>query len=365
MKPKSIAVLAFVVILTAASTASAASPMLQEMERAFVKLAEEIRPFVVCIEVTGPEPEDMLRLQSPDVEEFFKYFNIPVPEGRRKSPRVRRPNALGSGFIYDKEGHIITNNHVVDKAEELLVRMWDGEEYKAEVIGTDPDTDLAIIKIDADRDLPVARLGDSGALKVGQLAIAVGSPHSLDGSFSFGHITALGRKELYLPNLRFEDFVQTDAAINLGNSGGPLCNIDGEVIGINIAIAAGENLGFAIPSNTAREVIPQLISEGKVVRGYLGVEITDVAQAAQQMDLPDASDLVEALGLPDEKGAYVHVVTPGTPAEKAGLQDDDVIRMVNGKSIDGAEGLVRAITNIDPGASVMLEVWRQGKPMEI
>ena len=221
-------------------------------------------------------------------------------------------------------------------------------------MGTDPDTDLAVVKIDAEGDLPVARLGDSDSLRVGQFAVAVGSARGFEGSFSFGHVTALGREELNLPGLRFQNFVQTDAAINLGNSGGPLCNIDGEVIGISIAIVYGANsLGFAIPVNTAKEIIPLLISEGKVIRGYLGVKIENVDKYA------------EGVGLPDKNGAFVNSVQPGTPAERAGIQRYDVIRKVNGDVVADAADLVRKISDLPPGSKVMLEVWRKAEPIEV
>ena len=240
-----------------AGSAFALSPVLKEMEDAFVRLHEELRPCVVNIDSKGASKQGDI---DPDqLHDLFRFFGMPSPEQGPNMPRMKMPPrvATGSGFIYDKEGHIVTNNHVVDGADEITVKLWNEKEYTAKVIGRDPDTDLAVIKIDPDVDLPVARIGDSDALKVGQFAIAVGSPRGFEGSFSFGHISALGREELSLPGLRFQNFIQTDAAINLGNSGGPLCNLDGEVIGISIAIVYGANsLGFAIPSNTAHSSPP-------------------------------------------------------------------------------------------------------------
>ncbi|MCC6142494.1 MAG: PDZ domain-containing protein, partial [Candidatus Hydrogenedentes bacterium] len=235
--------------------------------------------------------------------------------------------------------------------------LWNGNEYDAEVIGTDPDTDLAVIKINANEDLPVAKLGDSDQLRVGQFAIALGSPRGFEGSLSFGHISALGRENLAglaAQGLRFQNLIQTDAAINLGNSGGPLCNIDGEVIGINIAIVWGANsLGFAIPANTARDIVPQLIAEGHVTRGYLGVGIVDAREYAESLNLPDSS------------GAFVKKVQEGTPAERAGIEVYDVIRKINGEVVQDATDLVRKVSGIEPGKDVEVEVWRNEAPVTV
>ncbi len=337
-----------------AGSAFALSPVLKEMEDGFIRLHEELRPCVVNIDSKGSS-----KTEEVDPEQFrdlFRFFGMPNPEGGPNAPRMKMPPrmATGSGFIYDKEGHIVTNNHVVDGAEEITVKLWNGKEYPAKVSGRDPDTDLAVIKIEPDADLPVAKLGDSGSLKVGQFAIAIGSPRGFEGSFSFGHISALGRDELSLPGLRFQNFVQTDAAINLGNSGGPLCNLDGEVIGINIAIVYGANsLGFAIPINTAKQIVPSLISSGKVTRGYLGVGITNV------------KPYMEGVGLSDDKGAFVKNVQPGTPADRAGLKPYDVIWKVDGEAIESSQDLVRRISAFAPGQTATLEVWRDKAPIEV
>ncbi|MCC6698382.1 MAG: Do family serine endopeptidase [Candidatus Hydrogenedentes bacterium] len=351
-----------------ATAAQAISPVLQELEDAFIRIGDQVRPCVVNIdaEQTMPEGSDNPRMKS--MEEFFRYFNIPMPEERipREDGRFH-PMASGSGFIYDKEGHIITNNHVIENASALKVRLSDGSVFDAEVIGRDPDTDIAVIKINAGRDLPVPELGDSDTLKVGQFAIALGSPRGLEGSLSFGHVSALGRDDLNLPTeMRFQNFVQTDAAINLGNSGGPLCDIDGRVIGINTAIVFGaESLGFAIPINMAKRIVPQLIEQGKITRGFLGVSIMNVDQVSEQPGSPSIEELVEVLGLPDTKGAYVDSASPDSPAEKAGIKSDDVIRKVNGEAIADAKDLVSRISDMPPGATVKLEVWRAKAPVEI
>lgn len=340
------------------------SDLLEELESAFVRLGEEVRPGVVNIEadreLDGPRG-------MPDMdmfEDLFRFFGIPEDEmgpGPRPGPQPdqQRPRvpATGSGFIYDEEGHIITNNHVIRNAENITVRLYNGNEYDATVVGGDPDTDVAVIRIDAPEEaLSPVTLGDSEELEVGQFAVAVGSPQGLEGSLSFGHISALGRDELMLPDpdLRFQNFIQTDAAINLGNSGGPLVNIRGEVIGINTAIVFGaDNIGFAIPINLANDVIPELIEQGYVTRGYLGVEITD------------AADLAAGLGMPDERGAFVERVRENTPADHAGLETYDVIRSVDGEPIEDATDLVYTISALPPYETVILEVWRDEELIEL
>lgn len=357
MKAVGSMILAAALVLCIAPYAQARTEMLRDLEEAFIRLHEEVRPSVVNIDTKGSlQPSWGDRIGPHDLDDLFRYFG-PFDERRNPMENMPRTRATGSGFILDKEGHIVTNNHVADGAEEITVRLWNGHEYDAKVVGLDPDTDLAVIKIEPNEDLPVARLGDSSALKVGQFAIAMGSPRGFEGSLSFGHISALGRDNLAglaAQGLRFQNLIQTDAAINLGNSGGPLVNIDGEVVGINIAIVYGANsLGFAIPVNTAKEIVPQLISGGKVTRGYLGVQIMD------------AKEFAESLGLPDELGAFVKQVQPGTPAERADLQTYDVIRKVNGEQIDNATDLVTTVSALPPGAEAVLEVWRDGAAIEV
>ncbi len=344
----------------AAHAETETSPLLEELESAFIRLGEEVRPSVVNIEADrlaeGPRGRGM-----PDMdmfEDLFRFFGIPRDEMMPgPSPdRERRIPATGSGFIIDEDGHIITNNHVIREAEAITVRLHNGDEYPAEVVGGDPDTDVAVIRIDTDQELSVAELGDSDEIKVGQFAVAIGSPQGLEGSLSFGHISALGRQELRLPDpdLRFQNFIQTDAAINLGNSGGPLVNIHGEVIGINTAIVFGaESLGFAIPVNLAKRVVPELIAEGRVTRGYLGVNISD------------ASRVAEGLGLPDDHGAFVESVREDSPAEEAGIQIYDVIRRVNDTPIENANDLVYTISDLAPETEVTLEIWRDEETVEV
>jgi len=333
------------------AAAQGVSPILKELEDTFVRLGEELRPWVVNIEVRSTVASS--REGVPFNEDLFRFFGLTPDDEEEVAPQNRIPTrASGSGFIVDRQGHIVTNNHVVRDANGIDVTLLNGKEYEATVVGTDPQTDIAIIKIESDEPLPSARLGNSDSIKPGQFAIAVGSPNGLEGSLSFGHITALGRENLTLPDpdLRFQGFIQTDAAINLGNSGGPLCNINGEVIGINIAIVYGANsLGFAIPINTAKTIIEQLIAEGRVVRGYLGVEIED------------AANFVNALELLDDQGAFVQNVLPGTPAEKGGIVREDVIRKVDGEPIDNAVDLMRTVSGYSPGDRVDMEIWRNGQ----
>lgn len=342
---------AVLIALLVAPGAMARSPILREIEDSFVRLHEEVGPCVVSIDTEGRAPSDA----KSGLDELHQFFGVPRPDDNGADVR---PLATGSGFIYDNEGHIVTNNHVIADAEKIMVLLSSGHRYEATVVGADPDTDLAVIKIDTDELLVPAVLGDSDNLKVGQFAIAMGSPRGFEGSLSFGHISALGRNNLWgleAQGIRFQNLVQTDAAINLGNSGGPLCNIDGEVIGINIAIIWGANsIGFAIPVNEAKSIIPDLIADGKVTRGFLGVQIDDAT-----------GSIAKALGLPDEKGALVEVVRPNTPASRDGIRVYDVIRKVNGEAVDNAAGLIRKISSLAPGDTIMIEVWREEESIEL
>jgi len=331
--------------------------LLRQIQDNFVSLHERLRPAVVNIDVQGKVEEVNMTPFGP-MEDLYRFFNVPVPE-QQPNVKPERPRGTGSGFIYDADGYIITNNHVVQDAERIVVRLYNGKEYDAEVIGTDPETDIAVIKIKADEPLQPLPLGNSDNVKVGEFAIAIGSPRGFEGSVSFGHISALGReglRGLAMQGLTFQNLIQTDAAINLGNSGGPLCNIDGEVIGINTAIVFGANsIGFAIPINTAKQTVPVLISEGKVTRGYLGVSIDDANTYAD----------VDSLGLPDQFGAVVRQVQPDTPAEKAGLKTYDVIRKIDGETVKNASEMVRKISSYAPGSDVTLEVWRDRQAIEV
>jgi serine protease Do len=328
--------------------------LLRQIQDEYVALHEKLSPAVVNIDVKGKQDGEA----GGQMDDLFHFFNMPVPQERQRGPAPQM-RGTGSGFIYDPQGFIITNNHVVEQADEITVRLTSGKEYPAKVIGSDPETDLAVLKIEATEPLTALTLGDSDKVKVGEFAIAIGSPRGFEGSVSFGHISALGREGLAglaMQGLTFQHLIQTDAAINLGNSGGPLCNIDGEVVGINTAIVMGANsIGFAIPINTAKATVPLLISQGKVTRGYLGVSIDDAKNYSE----------VNTLGLPDENGAVVRQVQPDTPAAKAGLQTYDVIRKVNGEAVKNASELVRKISAFPPNTTVKLEVLREKNTIEV
>jgi serine protease Do len=349
--------LAMATLSTAQAQPGNGVEFLRQIQDNFVQLHERLRPAVVNIDVKGKTPEAEMTPFGP-MEDFYRFFNVPAPKERPRQ-EMPRSRGTGSGFIYDAQGYIITNNHVVEDAAEITVRLYNGHEFEAEIVGTDPETDIAVIKIEADESLTPLPLGDSDRVKAGEFAIAIGSPRGFEGSVSYGHISALGREGLAglaMQGLTFQNLIQTDAAINLGNSGGPLCNIDGEVIGINTAIVYGANsIGFAIPINTAKQTVPMLISQGKVTRGYLGVSIDD---AANYRD-------VESLGLPDERGAMVRQVQPDTPAARAGLETYDVIRKVDGKEIQNASDLVRTIAAFSPGTTVTLEIWRERQSVTV
>lgn len=330
-------------------TASAEVSILEEMEKAFIQLHEQVGPCVVSIETKSAAGDAATQL-----EDWFRRFGMPAPEDSpqdrpRRVPPVR---ATGSGLIYDRDGHIVTNYHVIEQTDSITVKLRNGNEYDAVIVGTDPETDIAVIKIEAEEYLPVPRLGDSDALKVGQFAVAIGSPRGFEGSVSFGHISALGREDLAglrAQGLTFQNLIQTDAAINLGNSGGPLCNINGGVIGINTAIIWGANsIGFAIPINTVTRTVPQLISAGRVSRGFLGVVIDDASLYADCVGIE----------LPDDMGAFVKRTQRGAPADSAGIRPYDVIRKVNGEIVQSASDLQNRVSSFSPGTAVAVELWR-------
>lgn len=287
-------------------------------------------------------------------EDFFEQFErfFQEPDGEM-APQEQR--SLGSGFIISDDGYIVTNNHVVSEADQIKATFQlDGSEktFDAEVIGTDPETDLALLKIEADVDLPTLTFGDSDELRVGEWVVAIGNPFGLNHTVTAGIISAKGRIIGAGP---YDNFIQTDASINPGNSGGPLLNLDGEVIGINTAIvAAGQGIGFAIPSSMAQDIIQQLRTNQKVSRGWLGVTIQNIDQNTSR-----------ALGLDESRGALVAEVTPGDPAEKAGLEAGDVILAINDNPVEDSGELTRKIGELDPGKKVKLTIWRDGKKKNI
>jgi len=275
-------------------------------------------------------------------EDFFERFF------GNEMPREHKERSLGSGFLVDKDGYIVTNNHVVENADEIKVRLKNGDDFDASVIGRDPKTDLALIKIDNGGNLPFLNLGDSEKLKVGQWVVAIGSPFGLEQTVTAGIVSAKGR---VIGSGPYDDFIQTDASINPGNSGGPLLNMDGEVVGINTAIiSGGQGIGFAIPANLAKGIIGQLKTTGEVTRGFLGVSIQNISE-----------ELAEYYGIKDGKGVIVAEVVPGAPADKAGIEVQDIIIEVNGEKIDDNRRLSAMIAAIEVGKIVEIKALRDGK----
>lgn len=328
---------------------------------AIADLVERVSPAVVTVLATR-EDEPRQRRASPfgqdsPFEDFLRRFGLPDGPGMpgspfgQNAPQQERPQgvAIGSGFVVEDDGYIVTNNHVVDEAESVKVRLSDDREYDAEVIGTDPQTDLALIKIDA-TGLPELDLGDSDSVRVGEDVIAVGNPFGLGGTVTRGIVSAMARDISAGP---YVDFIQTDAAINRGNSGGPLLNLEGEVIGVNSAIysptGGSVGVGFAIPSNTVETVIAQLEDGGSVERGWLGVSIQNVT-----------GDIASAIGLEGDKGALVSDVMPDGPSNGV-LRTGDVILAFDGKPVESSRELPKLVAAATPDSDVSVDVLRQGK----
>lgn len=318
----------------------------------FTQLVERVAPAVVKIHVSS-QGRTMLPPGMPPLEElpepFRRYFEIPERGGRVQQ-------GMGSGFIVDRNGYVVTNHHVVAGADKIVVRLNDRREFDAELVGSDQSTDVALLKIAAE-NLPTVSLGDSDALKVGEWVLAIGSPFGLDYSVSQGIVSAIGRS---LPNERNENyvpFIQTDVAINPGNSGGPLFNLRGEVIGINSQIYSRSGgymgLSFAIPSRVAEPIVAQLKRDGRVVRGWLGVKIQEVDR-----------DLARSFGLSKPEGALITELVPEGPAAKASLREGDIITEFNGRAILYSSDLPQHVGLLKPGQRVSLRLMRNGKPLE-
>ncbi len=293
---------------------------------------------------------------TPEDEQADRLFGN--RRGFHGGQREQLRQGAGSGFIVDPKGLVITNNHVVEGAVAIRVRLDDGRSFDGEVLGRDPLTDVAVIKLKGDlKNLPVVRLGDSGAMRVGDWAIAIGNPFGLASSVSLGIVSALDRNIHAGP---YDQFLQTDAAINPGNSGGPLFNLKGEVIGINTAIVSsgngggGSGIGFAVPSNVARALLPQLEREGAVTRGWLGVGIQDLSP-----------QLARAMGVPQPEGAVITAVNEGSPAKKGGMLEDDVVISIDGEKVLSGGALSRSVALKRPESEVKLAVYRGGKPLEL
>jgi serine protease Do len=328
----------------------------RSLGQAFVEVAKKVQPAVVNItteKTITMRPWDRFGedfFKGSPFEDFFRGFGF-SPKEKGKEYRHKQRSG-GSGVIVDKEGYILTNNHVIEGADKVKIRLNDGREFTATLKGQDSRTDLAVLHIKA-RDLPVAALGDSDKLEVGEWAIAIGSPFGLEHTVTVGVISAKGRSGLGTGT--YEDFIQTDASINPGNSGGPLINIDGEVIGINaMIIQPGTGIGFAIPVNMAKQILSDLIKQGKVVRPWLGISAQDLTP-----------EMVEHFKVKEKEGVLVGQVYPGTGAEKAGLTPGDIIKSVDEKAVKNVSELVKEIQKKKVGQKVKLSLIRDGKGMTV
>ncbi len=360
----------------AAGEAAPASPVAGLLpQQSFAPLVKRVLPAVVNISVTEKSGANVASDQLPEsfrgtpfddlLRRFFDEHGGGEHGGGQSGPHrfsegpgeeggVQRI-ALGSGFIVDPSGLIVTNNHVVGEAAKVEIILQDNNKYTAQILGRDPRTDLAVLKIKADKPLPYVPFGDSAAAQVGDWVVAVGNPFGLGGSVTTGIISARGRD---IHSGQFDDFLQIDAPINRGNSGGPTFNLNGEVIGINTAIyspnGGSVGIGFAVPSNVAKTVVAQLESGGKVSRGWLGVQIQEVTPA-----------IAASLGLHGDNGALVAVVTPGSPGAQAGLKQGDVIMSFNGSAVKQLRDLPRLVAATAPGSTASLTVWRNGQSSEL
>ena len=322
----------------------------KDLGLAFVEVAKKVQPSVVSIRsertVTVQPWEGFGKdfFKGTPFEDFFKGYGGP--------PSKQKQVGEGSGVIVDPKGYILTNYHVVAEANKLTIRLFDGRELKGTIQGTDPKTDLAVVYVDA-KDLPVATLGDSDKLQVGEWAIAIGSPFGLEETMTVGVISAKGRTGLGTGT--YEDFLQTDASINPGNSGGPLVNIDGEVVGINaMIIQPGQGIGFAVPINLAKNIMVDLIKHREVIRPWVGIGLQDLTL-----------DLREHFNLKEEEGALVSQVYEGSPAEKADLKVGDIIVDIDGKKIKNSQDVVREVLKKQVGQKIDLDVLREGKQIKV
>jgi Do/DeqQ family serine protease len=332
---------------------TAAAPVTDPAPGTYAGIVQQVAPAVVTVRserrarrVSQDLPDD------PRLREFLEQFGFGQAPGRRQFPE-RRQRGLGSGVIVRPDGYILTNHHVVDSAEEVTVELTDGRSFKAKVVGSDAPSDLAVLKIDG-ANLKTLAPGDSDAVRVGDVVLAVGNPLGVGQTVTMGIVSAKGRATGGTGDGSYEDFIQTDAPINEGNSGGALVNTRGELVGINsqILTPSGGNIGigFAIPANMAHNVMTQLVEHGEVRRGMLGVTIQ-----------PVTSDIARSLGLEQVRGALVNTVTPGGPAEKGGVRRGDVITAINGKAVSDYNDLRNTVAQLGPGTSVKLTLIRNGK----
>ncbi len=335
-------------------TAAAVSPAdMLKAPTSFADLAERVKPAVVNISTTktykgrggfgspfGRSPFG----GGPFGDDFFDRFFGDIPQ------RDFKQRSLGSGFIISNDGYIFTNNHVIEKADKVLVKLSDSKEYEAKIIGTDSKTDIALIKIKPDNSLPVVEIADSDKVRVGEWVVAIGNPFGLEQTVTAGIVSAKGRVIGAGP---YDNFIQTDASINPGNSGGPLFNMDGRVIGINTAIVAqGQGIGFAIPINMAKNILSDLKTKGQVTRGWLGISVQDISD-----------DIAKNLKQKDRTGALISDVFKGDPADLAGIKVGDVVTEINGKPVKNTHDLLITIASMHVGEKITLKIMRDGKPM--
>jgi serine protease Do len=341
------------VVLSLVMPPAATAGEAPNLSTAIAQVAKQNIPAVVHIEVTQRQ-EVASPLLPFENDPFFRYF-FNLPRMPRKFKRELK--GLGSGMIMDQKGNILTNNHVVGGAKEIQVWLADGTRYPATLVGTDPKTDLAVIRVTAKDPLPHVIFGDSDAVEVGEWVVAIGHPRGLDQTVTQGIISAKHRGGITDPS-SYQDFLQTDAAINPGNSGGPLLNLRGEVVGVNAAIVSEsggfEGIGFAIPSNMALHIATMLTTKGKVERGWLGVSIQDLTP-----------ELAKSFGLDTQKGALVAEVAKGGPGERADIKRGDIILSYQGKEVRNAGSLRNDVANTPMGQEVKLTVWREGKKQEL
>jgi len=328
---------------------------LGKLSNALAEIAQESRPAVVNISTTST----MTMAESPFGDMFndplFRRFFGEQFEHPGHKQQHYQSSALGSGVIVSDQGYILTNNHVIKGADKIKVVLYDKREFTGKVVGADPRTDLAVVKIDA-KDLPTIPLGASGKLKIGDIVLAIGNPFGLNQTTTMGIVSAVGRSDVGIAD--FEDFIQTDAAINPGNSGGALVNDSGELVGINTAIFSTSGgymgVGFAIPSDMAKSVMESIIKSGKVIRGWMGVSIQNLTP-----------ELAESLGLKGKKGALISGVENGSPADKAGLKRGDLVIMLDGKKIEDPTSLRNQVSSAAPGTKADISVIREGKEKSI
>ena len=335
---------------------SAAIAQLREAGKAFSSVARKTSPAVVFISVEIVEDVRSSQRRSPFEDEFFKrFFDIPPDSQPRQRPRQRRTAGQGSGFVVSPDGLILTNNHVVGEADKVQVRFQDGTEYSAEIVGTDSRSDVAVIKIDAE-NLPVLELGDSDILEVGEWVLAIGSPFGLSHSLTAGIVSAKGRSSVGITD--YENFIQTDAAINPGNSGGPLVDLNGRAIGMNTAIFSRSGgymgVGFAIPINMVRNIMNQLVNDGQVTRGFLGVLIQNLTK-----------ELADSFGLKSQRGVLISEVTPDSPAKKSGMKAGDVVVEFDGKPVTDVGTFRNRVSLVFPGSKVSIVVMRNGSRKDL